>query len=63
MAEIPEFSVMKESLDYKYFIDGKWLTSNSKKVVPVKNPYNNEVVGNVQACTKEEVDKNYRTNS
>ncbi|MBD3255678.1 MAG: aldehyde dehydrogenase family protein [Candidatus Lokiarchaeota archaeon] len=48
---------MKEGDIYKYFIYGKWKHSESKKTVPVKNPYNNKVIGNVQACTKEEVDE------
>jgi len=56
MIDIPEFSIMKEGINYKYYINGKWEKSNSGKLVSVHNPYNNELVGNVQACTKEEVD-------
>ena len=57
MIEIPESSVMKEGLEYKYFMGGNWLSSISKKLIPVKNPYNGEIVGKIQACTKEEVDR------
>lgn len=57
MNEIEEFSIMKDGLDYKYFVDGKWKNSESGKIIPIRNPYNNELVGNIQACTKEEADR------
>ncbi len=57
MNEIKEFSIMKDGLDYKYFIDGKWKNSESGKIIPIRNPYNNDLVGNIQACTKEEADR------
>ena len=56
MGEIEEFSKMRDGNTYKFFINGKWQNSNSGKTVPVYNPFNNELIGNVQACTKEEVD-------
>ena len=56
MIDIPEFSIMKEDVNYKYYVNGKWENSNSGKLISVYNPYNDELVGNVQACTKEEVD-------
>ncbi|MFW9876663.1 MAG: NADP-dependent glyceraldehyde-3-phosphate dehydrogenase [Candidatus Thorarchaeota archaeon] len=57
MKEIPEFSIIKGGLDYKYFSKGKWYNSVSGKTIPVYNPYNNELVGNIQSCTRDEVDK------
>ncbi len=57
MKDIEEFSKIKEGKNYKYYSNGKWQTSHSGKTLSVYNPYNNELVGNVQACTKEEVDK------
>ncbi|TXT60633.1 MAG: NADP-dependent glyceraldehyde-3-phosphate dehydrogenase [Promethearchaeota archaeon] len=55
--EIHEFERMKEGLDYKYYTMGEWKKSRSGNTIPIKNPYNDELVGNVQACTKEEVDE------
>lgn len=63
--EIQEFSKMRDGLDYKYYTLGEWKTSKSGKTVSIKNPYNGELLGNVQACTREEVDeviKNARDN-
>jgi glyceraldehyde-3-phosphate dehydrogenase (NADP+) len=57
MNEIEEFSIMRDGLDYKFFSDGKWKKSKSGKVIPIYNPYNDELVGNVQACTREEADQ------
>ncbi|MFX0026445.1 MAG: NADP-dependent glyceraldehyde-3-phosphate dehydrogenase [Candidatus Hermodarchaeota archaeon] len=52
-----DFSLMKEGIEYKYYTNGKWKNSTSGDLIPVHNPYSNELVANVQACTKEEVDK------
>ena len=51
------FEEMKDGMDYKYFVDGKWKKSTSGNLIAVQNPYNNELIGNTQACTKEEVDQ------
>ncbi|MBN1800636.1 MAG: NADP-dependent glyceraldehyde-3-phosphate dehydrogenase [Candidatus Lokiarchaeota archaeon] len=48
---------MKEGSEYKYYINGEWKKSSSGNVIEIKNPYNNEVVGSVQACTIQEVDQ------
>lgn len=61
MNEIQEFAIMKEGTDYKYFCNGEWKKSSSGNVIPVKNPYNDELIGNVQACTREEVDQVVQT--
>jgi len=37
---------------YKLFIDGKWVTSSSKKTFDVRNPHDNSLVGRVQSATK-----------
>ncbi|MFX1492815.1 MAG: NADP-dependent glyceraldehyde-3-phosphate dehydrogenase [Promethearchaeota archaeon] len=52
-----DFSSMKEGIEYKYYSNGKWKKSTSGDLIPVYNPYNNELVANVQACTKDEADK------
>ncbi|MFX0069680.1 MAG: NADP-dependent glyceraldehyde-3-phosphate dehydrogenase [Candidatus Hermodarchaeota archaeon] len=57
MNEVKDFSVMKKDLDYRYFSKGEWLISKSGKTIPIKDPYNGELIGNIQACTKEEVDE------
>ena len=55
--EIPEFNVMRDGLNYKFFTNGEWKVSSSGKTIAIKNPYNNELVGNVQGCTKEEANE------
>ncbi|MFW9946600.1 MAG: NADP-dependent glyceraldehyde-3-phosphate dehydrogenase [Candidatus Odinarchaeota archaeon] len=52
-----DFSSMKEGIEYKYYSNGKWKKSTSGDLIPVYNPYSNELVANVQACTKDEADK------
>ncbi|MFX1257393.1 MAG: NADP-dependent glyceraldehyde-3-phosphate dehydrogenase [Promethearchaeota archaeon] len=61
MRDIPEFSKMREGLNYKFFAMGKWQISSSKKTIPIYNPYNKELVGNIQACTLDEADKIIQT--
>ena len=57
MKEVQEFLTMRDGWDYKYYIGGMWKISSSEKIIPIKNPYNDELVGNIQACTKQEVDE------
>lgn len=52
-----DFSKLKEDITYKYFFNGKWCESNTGKIITLRNPYNDEIVGNLQACSKEEVDE------
>ena len=56
MSEKEEFSLIKDGHEYKYYSGGEWKISKSGKTIPIKNPYNDELIGNIQACTKEEVD-------
>ncbi|MFX1569047.1 MAG: NADP-dependent glyceraldehyde-3-phosphate dehydrogenase [Promethearchaeota archaeon] len=55
--KIPNSIIMRDNLDFKYFIAGNWKKSKSGKTIAVKNPYNNELVGTVPACSIEEVDQ------
>jgi glyceraldehyde-3-phosphate dehydrogenase (NADP+) len=57
MIDIPGSSVMKDGINYKYYMNGQWKKSSSEKLIPVYNPFNHELIGNVQACTKREVDE------
>jgi glyceraldehyde-3-phosphate dehydrogenase (NADP+) len=57
LENIPEFSVMRERVNFKYYINGKWEKSGSENLIPVYNPFNNDLVGNVQACTVKEADQ------
>ncbi|MGV9199166.1 MAG: NADP-dependent glyceraldehyde-3-phosphate dehydrogenase [Promethearchaeia archaeon] len=57
MNTIDEFSVMKEGNVYKYYINGEWKSSSSGNLISITNPFNNELLGKVQACTREEVDE------
>jgi glyceraldehyde-3-phosphate dehydrogenase (NADP+) len=55
MLEYPEFSEIKEDSSYKYYINGEWKISSSGKTTALYNPYNGDLIGHTQACTKEEV--------
>jgi len=52
----PEFEAMRDGKNYKYYEMGKWKISSSGQLITISNPYNGDLVGNVQACTKNEVD-------
>ncbi len=52
-----KFEALKEGTEYKFFINGKWKKTRSGKTIPIKNPYNDEFVASIQACTREEVDE------
>jgi len=54
--EIKDFRKMKEGNTYKYLMNGEWKSSSSSKTISIHNPYNNKIVGYVQACTKQEVE-------
>lgn len=57
MKEVQEFLTMRDGWDYKYYMGGIWKVSSSETTIPIKNPYNDDLVGNIQACTKQEVDE------
>ncbi|GIN91729.1 NADP-dependent glyceraldehyde-3-phosphate dehydrogenase [Siminovitchia terrae] len=42
---------------YPYYINGDWLESRSGQTIDIYSPYLNEVIGKVQAITKDEVDE------
>jgi glyceraldehyde-3-phosphate dehydrogenase (NADP+) len=42
---------------YRYFTGELWTTSSSGKIIPVLSPYDQSVVGNIQAVTQEEADQ------
>jgi aldehyde dehydrogenase (NAD+) len=41
---------------YKNFIDGKWIESESKEIIKVDNPANGKVIGEISCAKKNEVD-------
>ncbi|MEJ2293426.1 MAG: NADP-dependent glyceraldehyde-3-phosphate dehydrogenase [Candidatus Lokiarchaeota archaeon] len=55
--KIPNSFVMKDDLDFKYYVSGVWKKSSSSKTISILNPYNNELVGRVQACSVEEANE------
>ena len=57
LEKIPNSHMMREELEFKYFISGTWKKSSSGKKLPIRNPYNNEIVGNVQACSIDEANR------
>jgi len=43
--------------NHLYYVNGDWKRSSSNEVITIKSPYNNQVVGSVQALTQEEVNE------
>ncbi|WP_338453038.1 NADP-dependent glyceraldehyde-3-phosphate dehydrogenase [Niallia oryzisoli] len=45
---------------YNFYINGEWKRSTSGKTINIHSPYSDELIGKVQAITKEEVDEAIR---
>ena len=45
------------SNDLNFYINGEWVKSESNETIDVINPANEEVIGQVAAGTKEDIDK------
>ena len=41
---------------YKNFIDGKWIESESKETIKVDDPANGKIIGEISCAKKTEVD-------
>jgi aldehyde dehydrogenase (NAD+) len=44
------------SNDLKFYINGEWVQSDSNELIDVINPANEEIIGQVTAGTKEDID-------
>ena len=44
------------SNDLKFYINGEWVQSDSNELIDVINPANEEVIGQVTAGTKKDID-------
>ncbi|MEC0276135.1 NADP-dependent glyceraldehyde-3-phosphate dehydrogenase [Peribacillus frigoritolerans] len=44
-------------LDYKFYVNGEWKESQTGQTIEIKSPYLYEVIGKVQAISKNEVDE------
>jgi len=55
--KIPNSYKMRDNLDFKYYVAGTWKKSSSGKTIAIKNPYNDILVGTVQACSIEEANQ------
>ena len=44
------------SNDLNFYINGEWIQSDSNELIDVINPANEEVIGQVTAGTKEDID-------
>ena len=42
---------------YNFYINGEWRESDTKVIIEIKSPYNNEIVGEIQSISKNEVDE------
>ena len=45
------------SNDLNFYINGEWIKSESNETIDVINPANEEVIGQVTAGTKKDIDK------
>ena len=45
------------SNDLNFYINGQWVKSESNELIDVINPANEEVIGQITAGTKEDIDK------
>ena len=45
------------SNDLKFYINGEWVKSESNETIDVINPANEEIIGQITAGTKEDIDK------
>ena len=43
------------SNDLKFYINGEWVSSDSSELIDVINPANEEVIGQITAGTKEDI--------
>lgn len=48
--------ISSEDKVYKNLYDGKWIESNTDKLIEIKSPINGDFLGKVQSMSKEEVD-------
>jgi glyceraldehyde-3-phosphate dehydrogenase (NADP+) len=55
--KIPDSLAMRDGFDFKFYVAGTWKKSSSGKTIDITNPYNNEHVGTVQACSIEEANQ------
>ena len=56
---VSEFDTYLKCSDgvYYYFVNGEWRCSESGKTIKVLNPFDQSVVGEIQACTRNEIDE------
>lgn len=52
-----KFEEMQNNYVYKNLLNGKWIESNSNKLIEVKAPHDGSFLGKIQAMTKDEVDE------
>ncbi len=57
LEKISDSSIMRDNLDFRFFLAGTWKNSSSGKTIEIKNPYNQELIGTVSACSTEEADQ------
>ncbi|GFP77912.1 NADP-dependent glyceraldehyde-3-phosphate dehydrogenase [Clostridium fungisolvens] len=50
------FSDIRNENIYKNLVNGQWIESNTKKLIDIKSPIDQSLVGSIQAMSKEEVD-------
>jgi glyceraldehyde-3-phosphate dehydrogenase (NADP+) len=51
------FGEMRRGDTYLYYHQGQWKVSNSGNTIPIYNPWDNSIVGKIQACSRQEADE------
>lgn len=49
-------SIINEDLIYRNLVNGEWVKTNSSKLIDIKSPVDDSLIGKVQAISQEEVD-------
>ncbi|GFZ32898.1 NADP-dependent glyceraldehyde-3-phosphate dehydrogenase [Clostridium zeae] len=50
------FNDIRNGSVYKNLVNGQWIETNTKKLIDIKSPIDQSLVGSIQAMSKEEVD-------
>lgn len=54
---VSTLSTLSKEITHKFYLNGEWKESQSGQTIDIESPYLHQVIGKVQAITKEEVDQ------
>ncbi|GAA3316609.1 hypothetical protein GCM10020331_013100 [Ectobacillus funiculus] len=50
-------STLMNVTTYKFYMNGEWKESSSQQAIEIYSPYSLDLIGRVQAITREEIDE------